>query len=65
MRIDSYNSLLIATFCSQYNTHYDIVNKIKNEYYYHKFLEKGSYKYKSNTEFILNEFLYIINAVFQ
>ena len=29
------------------------------------FLEKGLYKEKSNTEYFLNEFLYIINAIFR
>ena len=28
-----------------------VVNKNKNEYYYNKFLEKGSYKDKSDTQY--------------
>ena len=28
-----------------------VINKSKNEYYYNMFLEKGSYKDKSNTEY--------------
>ena len=31
--------------------------------FYNIFLEKGLYKEKSNTEYFLNEFLYIINAI--
>ena len=41
-----------------------VVNKNKNDYYNNIFLEKGSYKNKSNTEYILNEYLYIINPIF-
>ena len=39
-----------------------VFNKNKNSYY-HIFLEKASYEDKSNTQ-LLNECLYIINAIF-
>ena len=54
IRIDSYNSLLIEKILTFHNVIIrikSVVNKNKNEYYYNIFLEKGSYKDKSNTEY--------------
>ena len=52
IRIDSYNSLpngKILTFHNVIILIKSVVNKNKNNYYYNIFLEKGSYKDKSNT----------------
>ena len=46
IRIDSYNSLPIEKILI---FHKSVVNKNKNNYYYNIFLEKCSYKDKSNT----------------
>ena len=54
IRIDSYNSLPIEKILTFHNVIIlikSVVNKNKNEYYYNVFLEKGSYKYKSNIEY--------------
>ena len=40
-----------------------VINKNKNECYYNIFLEKGSYKDKSNRKNTLNECFYIINEI--
>ena len=53
IRIDSYDSLLIGKILAFHDVIIHIksvVNKNENEYYYNIFLEKGSYKDKSNTE---------------
>ena len=39
-------------------------NKNGNNYSYDIFLEKGSYEYKSNTQYFKNKYLHIINAIF-
>ena len=52
MRIDSYDSLPIEkifTFRNDMKLIKSVVNKNENKYCYNIFLEKGSYKYKSNT----------------
>ena len=52
--IDSYNSLPTEKTLTFHNIVIlikSVVNKNKNEYYYNIFLEKGSYKDKSNTEY--------------
>ena len=67
LRIDSYNSLPIEKILTFHNVLIPIksaVNKKKNEYYHNIFLEKGSYKDKSNTEYFINECLYIIIFIF-
>ena len=54
IRIDSYNSLpieKILTFNNVIILFKSVVNKNKNNYYYNIFLEKCSYKDKSNTEY--------------
>ena len=54
IRIDSYNSLPIEKILTFHNVIIlikSVVNKNKNEYYCNVFLEKGSYKYKSNIEY--------------
>ena len=54
IRIDSYNSLpieKILTFHAVKIPIKSVVNKNKNEYYYNIFLEKGSYKDKSDTRY--------------
>ena len=54
IRNDSYNSLPIAKILTFHNVIMlikSIAKKNKNEYYYNTFLEKGSYKDKSNTEY--------------
>ena len=54
MRIYSYDPLLIEKkliFHSVIILIKSFVNKYKNNYYYHMFLEKGSYKDISNTEY--------------
>ena len=54
IRIDSHNSLTIEKMLTFHNVIIlinSVVNKNKNEYYYNIFLEKGSYKYKSNTQY--------------
>ena len=54
IRIDSYHSLPIEKILTFHNIIIlikSVVNKNKNEYYYNKFLEKDSYKDKSNTEY--------------
>ena len=51
IRIDLYNSLPIEKILTFHNVIIlikSIVNKNKNEYYYNIFLQKGSYKDKSN-----------------
>ena len=50
IRIDSYNSLPIEKILTFHVIILitSVVNKNKNEYYYNKVLEKGSYKDKSN-----------------
>ena len=66
-RIDSFNSLPIEKILTFYNVIIlikSVVNKNKNQYYYNRFLKKGSYKEKSNTEYF-KRCLYIINAIFQ
>ena len=64
IRIDSYNSLPTQKILTCHNVIIlikSVANKNKNKYYYNIFLEKGLRKDKSN----MNEFLYIINAIFQ
>ena len=54
IRIDSYNSLPIEKILAFNNViilFKSVVNKNKNNYYYNIFLEKCSYKDKSNTEY--------------
>ena len=49
MRVDSYNSLPIKKISTFHNVIIlikSVVNKNKNKYYYHIFLEKGLYKDK-------------------
>ena len=49
MRVDSYNSLPIKKILTFHNVIIlikSVVNKNKNKYYYHIFLEKGLYKDK-------------------
>ena len=53
IKLDPYNSLPIEKILTFYNSITlikPVVNKNKNHYYYNIFLEKGSYKNKSNTE---------------
>ena len=52
IRIESYNSLPIEKILTFHNVIILIMsvgNKNKNSYYYNIFLEKGSYKDKTNT----------------
>ena len=52
-RIDLYNSLPIEKILTFHNVIIlikSLVNKNENNYYYNIFLEKGSYKYKSDTQ---------------
>ena len=54
IRIDSYNSLpieKILTFDNVAILIKSVVNENKNHYYYNIFLEKGSNKHKSNTQY--------------
>ena len=54
IRIDSYDSLPIEkvlTFHNMIKLIRSVVNRYKNNCYYNKFSEKGSYKSKSNTEY--------------
>ena len=54
IRIDSYNSLSIEKILTFHNAIIiikSIINKHKNHYYYNIFLEKGSYKDKSDTQY--------------
>ena len=54
IRIDLYNSLPIEKILTFHNVIIlikSVVNKNKNEYYYNIYLEKGSYRDKSNTEY--------------
>ena len=53
LKIDSYNSLTIEKILSFYVIILikSVVNGNKNEYYHNVFLENGSYKDKSNTEY--------------
>ena len=54
IRIDSYNSLpieKILTFDNVATPIKSVVNENKNHYYYNIFLEKGSNKHKSNTQY--------------
>ena len=54
IRVDSYDSLpieKILTFHNDIILIKSVINKNKNEYYYNTFLEKGSYKDKSYTEY--------------
>ena len=51
---DSYDSIPIEKKLTFHNVIIlikSVVDKNNNEYYYHIFLEKGSYKDKSNTEY--------------
>ena len=41
-----------------------LVNKNENHYYCNIFLEKDSYKDKSNTRYFLNECVHVINVTF-
>ena len=53
MRIDSYNPLPIEKILTFHNVLIlikSIMKKDKSNYYYNIFLEKGSYKNKSNIE---------------
>ena len=53
-RIDSYDCFPIEKILTFNNVKIlikSVANKIKNEFYYNIFLEKGSHKYKSNTEY--------------
>ena len=53
-RIDSYDSLPIEKMSTFHNVIIlikSVVNKNTNHYYYNIFLEKGSYKDKSNTRY--------------
>ena len=52
-RIDLYNSLPIEKILTFHNVIIlikSLVNKNENNYYYNIFLEKGSYKHKSDTQ---------------
>ena len=54
IRIDLYNSLPIEKILTFHNIIIlvkSVFNKNKNEFYYNIFLEKGSYKDKSSTEY--------------
>ena len=53
IRIDSYNYLPTQKILTFHNVILikSVVNKNKNEYYYNIFLEKGSYKDKSDTQY--------------
>ena len=54
IRIDSYNYLPIQKILTFHNVIIlikSVVKKNKNEYYYNIFLEKGSYKNKSDTRY--------------
>ena len=54
IRIDSYDSLPIEKILTFYNVTIlikSVVNENKNHYYYNIFLEKGSNKHKSNTQY--------------
>ena len=54
IRIDSYNSLPMEKILSFHNVIIliqSVVNENENNYYYNVFLEKGSYKDKSNTQY--------------
>ena len=54
IRIDSYNYLPIQEILTFHNVIIlikSVVKKNKNEYYYNIFLEKGSYKNKSDTRY--------------
>ena len=50
IRIDSYNSLPKEKTFTFHNV-IIFINKNRNDYYYNIFLEKGSYKDKSNTQY--------------
>ena len=51
-RIDSYNYLYIEKMLTFHIIHTkSVVTKNKNEYYYNIFLEKGSYKDKTDTRY--------------
>ena len=53
-RNSSYNSLPIKKKLTFHNVIIlikSVVNKNKDIYYYNRFLEKGSYKYKSNKQY--------------
>ena len=54
IRIDSYNSLPIEKILTFHNVIIlikSVINKYKNHYYYNIYLEKGSYKDRSNAEY--------------
>ena len=54
IRIYSYNSPTIENILTFHNLIIlikSVVNENKNKYYYYIFLEKGSYKDKSNTQY--------------
>ena len=61
IRLDSYNSFPIEKILSFHNVIIlikSIVNKNKSEHYYSMFLEKGSFKDKSNTRYFqINVFM--------
>ena len=61
IRLDSYNSLPIEKILTFHNVIIlikSVVNKNKSEYYYSMFLEKGSFKDKSNTRYFqINVFM--------
>ena len=46
------------------NIDFSVVNKSKNESYHNIFSEKGLHRDKSNTQLYLNDWLYIIYAIF-
>ena len=53
IKTDSYNSLPIKKIFAFHNLIIlikSVVNKNKNKYYHNRFIEKGSYKYKSNKQ---------------
>ena len=55
IKIDSYNSLPIQNISTFHNViilNKSVVNKNKNKYYYNIFLEKSSYKDKSDTQYL-------------
>ena len=54
IRIDSWNSLPVKKILTFHNVIIlikSVVNKNENKYYYNIFLEKVSYKYKSNKQY--------------
>ena len=60
IRIDSYNSLPIEKILTFHNVMIlikSVIDKNKSNYYYNIFLEKGLYKDKCNTYFLMNLFI--------